>query len=319
MMLTYGRFHFDDQGIKKGSRDDYLVRWDDVTSVLTFVMGSRNGKYYRTDISTRTEQSISLSCRKAFFTFSKLPGYGKVLEFIAKKAPEPFVSEKTKYVAKWGQQIGSMKKLQMTTGSQILDVEDLKFRGNLHLVQFHFWKAKKAFRKILAMNPNDGDALEGIALADIDSGESLSQIIPQLEHLVALSPYHVGYLRRLTMLMLDTDDSQGENYASRLINLNPGEISGRLSLAFYNFRKGLFSESETILRATETAANDSRVKGYVREQISYIEKYETDSEFRKEENVKATKRTPWTILKYIVVALIILFFLFRMAQRIFKF
>ena len=318
-MLTYKRFHFDDQGIKKGSQDDYLIRWDDVTSILTFVMGSRNGKYYRTDISTKKELSISFACRRAFFSFFKLPGYGKVLEFIAKKAPEPFVCEKTKYVAKWGQQIGSTKKLQMARQSSIPNVEDLKFRGNLHLVQFNFWRAKRAFRKILAINPSDADALEGIALVDTDSGENPSQIIPQYEHLVALCPNHTGYLRRLTMLMLDTDDSQGENYASRLINLNPGEIPGRLSLAFYNFRKGIFSEAETILRATEAAANDIRVKEYVREQISYIERYETDSEFKKEEEVKKTERTPWTILKYVVAALIILYFLFRMAQRIFKF
>jgi tetratricopeptide (TPR) repeat protein len=320
MMLTYKRFHFDDQGIKKGSRNDYLIRWDDVRSISTVIITSRSGKYYKTDIATRTNQSVSFECRKDLFSFSKLPGYSKVLEFIANKAPEPFVSEKTKYVAKWGQDIGSIKKLRMATTGQIPNIEDLKLRGNLHLVQFNFWRAKRTFRKILEINPNDADALEGIALVDVDSAKSPSKIIPQYEHLVALNPNHVGYLRRLTILMLDTDDPQGENYASRLVSLNPGEIQGRLSLASYNFRKGIFSEAETILRTTETIANDIRVKEYVRERIGYIERYETDSGFRKKEDVKRIGRTTWAfILKYAVPAIFILALLFRIARRILGF
>lgn len=319
-MLTYKRFHFDDQGIKKGSGNDYLIRWDDVTSISTVIISSQHIKYYKTNIVTKTKQSISFECKKDLFSFSKLPGYGKVLEFISKKAPEPFVSEKTKYVAKWGQDIGSIKKRQMATGGQIPNIEDLKFLGNLHLVRFNFWRAKRAFRKILEFNPNDADALEGIALVDIDSAKSPSKIIPQYEHLVALNPDHVGFLRRLTVLMLDTDNPQGENYASRLITLNPGEIQGRLSLAFYNFRKGILSEAKTILRTTESIANDIRIKEYVREQVGYFERYETDSGFRKKEDVKRIGRTTWAfILKYVVPAIAILAFLFRILLRIFKF
>jgi tetratricopeptide (TPR) repeat protein len=319
-MLTYKRFNFDDQGIKKGSRNDYMIRWDDVTSVSTIIISSQHVKYYKTNIAARTKQSISFEYRKDLCSFSKLPGYSKVLEFVAKKAPEPFVCEKTKYVAKWGQDIGSIKKLQMATRGQIPIIEDLKSLGNLHLVRFNFRRAKKAFRKILEFNPNDADALEGIALIDTDLTKSPSKIIPQYEHLVALNSNHVKYLRRLTMLMLDTDDPQGENYASSLITLNPGEIQGRLSLAFYNFRKGILSEAETILRTTETTANDIRVKEYVREQVDYLERYETDSGFRKKEDVKRIGRTTWAfILKYVVPALVILAFLFRIVLRIFKF
>jgi len=319
-MLTYKRFHFDDQGIKKGSGNDYLIRWDDVTSVSTVIISSRNGKYYKTDITARTKQSISFECKKDIFSFSKLPGYSKVLEFIAQKAPEPFVCEKTKYVARWGQHAGSIKKLQRATKGQIPNMEDLKTLGNLHLVRFNFWRAKRTFRKVLEINPNDADALEGIALVDTDLAKGPSKIISQDEHLVALNPNHVGYLRWLTLLMLDTDDPQGENYASRLITLNPGEILGRLSLAFYNFRRGIFLEAETILRTAETVAKDIRVKEYIREQGSYIERYETDSGFRKREDVKRIGRTTWAfILKYVVPALVILAFLFRIAQRIFKF
>jgi tetratricopeptide (TPR) repeat protein len=319
-MLTYKGFNFDDQGIKKGSQNDYVIRWDDVTSVSTVIISSQYVKYYQTNIAARTKQSIAFECRKDLFSFPKLPGYSKVLEFVAKKAPEPFVCEKTKYVAKWGQDIGSIKKLQMSTRGQIPNIEDLKSLGNLHLVQFNFWRAKKAFRKILKFNPNDTDALEGIALIDTDLAKSPSKIISHYEHLVALNPNHVGYLRRLTMLILDKDDPQGENYASRLIALNPGEIQGRLSLAFYNFRKGILSEAETILRATEKIANNIRVKEYVREQLGYIERYETDSGFRKKEDIKRIGRTTWAfILKYVVPALVIMVFLFRIALRIFKF
>jgi tetratricopeptide (TPR) repeat protein len=319
-MLTYKQFHFDDQGIKKGSGIDYLIRWDDVRSVSTVIISTRSEKYYKTNIGTKTKQSISFEYRKNLFSFSKLPDYSKVLEFIAKKAPEPFVCEKTKHIAKWGQDIGSIKKLQMTTKGQIPNIEDLKSLGNLHLVRFDFRKAKRAFRKILEFNPNDADALEGIALIDTDLAKSPSKIIPQYEHLVSLNPNHVGYLRRLILLLLDTDDPQGENYASRLISLNPGEIQGRLSLAFYNFRKGILTEAKTILRAAETIANDIRVKEYIHAQLDYLERYERDLGFRKKEDVKRIGRTTWAfILKYVVPALVILAFLLRILLRIFKF
>ena len=157
-------------------------------------------------------------------------------------------------------------------------------------------------------------------LVDIDSGKSPSKIIPQYEHLVTLSPNHVGYLRRLTTLMLDTDDPQGENYAARLVSLNPGEIQGRLSLAFYNFRKNILSEAKAIFRTVETIANDSRVKEYARAQIEYIDRYETDLGFRKKEEVKRIGRTIWAIvLTYVVPAIVVLIFLFRIARKIFKF
>jgi tetratricopeptide (TPR) repeat protein len=318
-MLTYKRLNFDDRGIKKGSRNDYVIRWDDVTSVSTVIISSQHGKYYKTNIAARTKQSISFEYRKGLFSFSKLPGYGKALEFVAKKAPGSFVCEKTKYVAKWGQDIGSIKKLQMATGGQIPNIEDLKSLGNLHLVRFYFRRAKRAFRKILEFNPNDADALEGIALIDTDLAKSPSKIIPQYEHLVSLNSNHVGYLRRLTTLMLDTGDPQGENYASRLITLNPGEIQGRLSLAFYNLRKGILSEAKTILLTIERIANDIRVKEYVRGQLAYLERYEMDAGFRKKEDIKRIGRTTWAfILKYVVPALIILAFLLRLVLRIFN-
>jgi len=50
----------------------------------------------------------------------------------------------------------------------------------------------------------------------MDSGKSPSKIIPQYEHLVALNPNQVGYLRRLAMLMLDRNEPQGEINAARL-------------------------------------------------------------------------------------------------------
>jgi tetratricopeptide (TPR) repeat protein len=319
-MLTYKRFNFEDQGIRKGSGNDYLTRWDDVTSVATVIIKSQYGKYYETSIETRTKQSISFRCRKDLFSFSKLPGYSKVLDFIVKKVAEPFACEKTKYVAKWGQAISSIKKLQMATKGQIPNMEDLKSLGNLYLVQFYFWRAKRTFRKILKFNPNDTDALEGLALADMDLEKSPSKVIPQYEHLVALNPSHVGYLRRLTVLMLDMDDPQGESYAARLFGLNPREIHGRISLAFYSFRKSNFSEAKTIFRMIEANVDDIRVKEYVREQIGYIERYEIDSGFRKKENVKRIGRVTWAIiLKYVVPVIILLFFLFRIARKIFKF
>jgi tetratricopeptide (TPR) repeat protein len=319
-MLTYKRLHFDDQGIKKGSGNDYLMRWDDVISVSTVIFNSRNGRYYKSEIETRAKKSISFECRKDLFSFSKLPGYGEALGFIAGRVAPPFVCEKTKFVAKWGKDIGSVKKLRSATKGQIPNLEDLKSLGNLYLVRFNFWRARTTFRKILEFNPNDTDALEGLALVEMDLEKGPSKIIPQYEHLVTLSPNHVGYLRRLTTLMLDKDDPQGENYAARLVGLNPGEVQGRLSLGFYNFRRGMFSEAKAIFRTVETIANDHRVKEYVREQIGYIERYETNPGFRKKEEVKRIGRTVMgVILTYIVPAIVVLLFLFRIAQKIFKF
>jgi hypothetical protein len=65
-MLTYQRLHFDDQGIKKGSGDEYLTQWDDVTSVSTVIMSSRNGKYYQTRIETRAKKSKSIAIPDMF-------------------------------------------------------------------------------------------------------------------------------------------------------------------------------------------------------------------------------------------------------------
>jgi tetratricopeptide (TPR) repeat protein len=319
-MLTYQRFHFDDQGVKKGSGNEYLIRWDDVTSVLTVIINTRNGRYYQTRIETRTKKSVSFKCFHYFSSFSKLPSYSEILGFIAGKSPEPFVCDKTKYVAKWGKDIGSIKRLKTATKGQIPNIEDLKSLGNLYLVRFNFWRAKRTFRRILAMNPDDADALEGLAFVDMNSGKSPAKIIPQYEHLVALHPNHAGYLRQLTMLMLDTDDLQGENYAAQLIGLNPGEIQGRISLAFYYFRKGIFSEAKTIFRTVETTASDNRVKEYVRGEFSYIERYETDSGFKKKEDIKRVGRATWAIIvKYVVPAVIVLLYLFFKAREIFKF
>jgi tetratricopeptide (TPR) repeat protein len=318
--LAYNGFRFDDQGIKKWWGKDYLIQWDDVTSVLTVIIRARNGKYYQTRIETRAKKSITLNCVHYFSSFSKLPSYSEVLGLIAAKVAEPFVSEKTKFVAKWGKDVRSIKKLRRATKGQIPNIEDLKSLGNLYLVRFNFWRARRTFRKILVLNPNDTDALEGLALADADSQKGPSRIIPQYEHLVALDPNHVGYLRRLTTLMLDTNDPQAENYAARLVNLNPGEVGGRFSLAFYHFRKGLFSEAKIIFQTVETIAKDTRVKEYARAQVDYIDRYETDSGFRKKEEVRRIGRTVLgVILAYIVPVIIVLLFLLRIAQRIFKF
>ena len=318
--LTYKWFRFDDQGIKKWWGKDNLIRWDDVTSVKTVIISARNTKYYQTRIETRAKKAISLNCVHYFSSFSKLPSYSEVLRLVARKVAEPFACEKTNFVAKWGMDIGSIKKLRTATKGQIPRIEDLKSLGNLYLVRFNFWRARRTFRKILEFNPNDTDALEGLALAEMDLQKAPSKIIPQYEHLVALDPNHVGYLRRLTTLLLDTDDPQAENYAARLVNLNPGEVQGRFSLAFYNFRKGLFSEAKIIFQTVETIAKDTRVKAYARAQVEYIDRYEMDSGFRKKEDVKRIGRKAWgVILAYLVPVIVVLLLLLRIARRIFKF
>lgn len=186
--LTYKRFRFDDQGIKKRWGKDYLIRWDDIVSLLTVIIRSRNGNYYQTRIETRAKKYISLNCIHYFSSFSKLPSFREVLRLVAGKVAEPFVCEKTKCVAKWGKDISSIKRLRRATKGQIPNIEDLKSLGNLYLVRFNFWRARRTFRKILGFNPNDTDALEGVALADMDSQKAPSKIIPQYEHLVALDP-----------------------------------------------------------------------------------------------------------------------------------
>ncbi len=318
--LTYKLFRFDDQGFKKRWGKDYLIRWDDVTSVKTSINRAQNAKYYQTRIETKAKKSASLNCIHYFSSFSKLPSYSEVLRLVVGKVAEPFVCERTKFVAKWGKDIGSIKRLRRATKGQIPNIEDLKSLGNLYLVRFDFWRAKRTFRKILGFNANDTDALEGLALVDMDLQKAPSKIIPQYEHLVALDPNHVGYLRRLATLMLDTNDPQAENYAARLVNLNPGEVRGRFSLALYHFRKGLFSEARTIFQTVETISKDSRVKEYARAQAEYIDRYEMDSGFRKKEEVKRIGRSVLGVIAaYIVPAIIVLLFLLRIARRIFKF
>lgn len=319
-MITYQRLHFDDQGIEKGSAKDYSLRWDDVTSVSTRIIRVKNGRYYKSKIETKDNKSISFQCNKILFSFSKLVSYSEALGFLAGKVAEPFICEKTKYVARWGKDIGIIKKLRATTKGPIPNIEDLKSLGNLYLVQFNFWRARRTFRKILAFNPNDADALEGLALADIDSGKSSSKIIPQYEHLVALNPNHTGYLRRLTALMIDKGDPQAEQYASRLISLHPEEIQGRLELGFYHFKKDNPSEAKSIFQTVESITKDERVKAYARSQLEYIDRYETDAFFRKKEEAKKIGRTMLSVvLTYVVPVILILIFLFRIVRRIFKF
>ena len=113
---------------------DNLIRWDDVTSVKTVIISARNAKYYQTRIETRAKKAISLNCVHYFSSFSKLPSYSEVLRLVAGKVAEPFVCEKTNFVAKWGSGFGSIKKLRTATKGEIPRIEDLKSLGNLNLV-----------------------------------------------------------------------------------------------------------------------------------------------------------------------------------------
>jgi tetratricopeptide (TPR) repeat protein len=282
-MFKYGTFKFDDNGIKKRLRWKHAILWDEVVSVYTILINKRFGRYYETSLKSIDRKDLVIKCSKG-----NLVEYSEVLNFILRKVPEDIVSEKTRFVAKWGPEIGEINERERLLKQWPHDPGLQKSLAKLYWVQFDFKKARKLFEHALKINPNDTEALEAIALIDRDQNIKMDKIIAQYDHILEIEPNNDQYLRSIATLCLNADDGRGEIYAKRLLKLRPHEMAIRMGLGSYYFRKESFEEAKAIFRELVIVSSRNVLREFSRKEISSIEKYQLDQRVRKGE--EATKR-----------------------------
>ena len=317
-MYKYEGTKFDDIGISKSLRRKHALVWEDIVSVSTAVVDSQWGKYYRTELESASGKVLVIKCRKNTSSFSNLPEYCEVLVFILGKVPENIVFEKTHFVAKWGTEIGNAKEREQALKYFPDDIRALKSLANLYWVKFEFRRARNLFQKGLRINPNDLEILEALALIDRDQKRNIQRIVDQYEYILSTAPNDDRYLRMISILSLNVDEERGEGYARRLLTIRPDEILVRIALAFYYFRRDFLAEAKATLRELGSVSNRQALKEFSKRQLEYIERYETDRNFRMKEKVRALVRL---IGFWLIIIIPALFFLYRIVEfvlRMFK-
>jgi hypothetical protein len=63
-MFKYGRYKFDDSGIKKRLRWKYAILWDEVVSVYTILISKRFRRYYETSLKSIDRKDLVIRCSK---------------------------------------------------------------------------------------------------------------------------------------------------------------------------------------------------------------------------------------------------------------
>jgi len=280
-MFKYRKYRFDDNGIKKRLKWKYAILWDEVVSVHTVLINKRFGRYYETSLKSKDGKDLVIKCPKG-----NLPEYSEVLLFILRKVPEDLVSEKMRFVAKWGAETGEINERERLLKQWPHDPSLQKSLARLYWVKFDFKKARKFLEQALKINPNDTEALESIALMDRDQDRKMDKIIAQYEHLLEIEPNNDQYLRTMATFCLNVDDERGVISAETLIKLRPYEMAARMALGFYYFRKGFFEEAKAIFRELARISNWDALREFSKKQIDTIEQYERDPRLRRGEKVK---------------------------------
>ena len=292
--------------------------WTDVAYVVTAVGDGQFGKYYETTISPADDRQISIRCQKRLSSFSILPVYSEVLHFILSHLPEDVPCEKTRFVAKWGSDTSVTKKAERAVKQDRYGNETaVKALANHYWVRFDYSKARKLFQQALEINPDDIESLEALVLMDIETQERTHAVIARYEHLLTLVPNSERYLRMLALLLLESDNERGEDYAGRLLNMRPNDVVTGNALSGYYLRKGAFSEARTVVEQLKDVTDNAKVKEFAKEGLDYIDRYETDGRFRKKEKTRRSLRKMWWFVGAIVVPLLgLLFWLYSIVREI---
>ncbi len=269
-MFKYRGYKFDDHGIKKRLRWKYAVLWDDVVSVDTIVIRRRFGRYYETSLKSIDGKDPVIRCPKG-----NLPEYVEVLNLILRKVPQDLVSQKTRFVAKWGTEIGEINERERLLKQWPLDPSLRKSLARLYWVKFDFKKARKFLEQALKVNPDDTEALESMALIDRDQDRKIDKIIAQYERLLEIDPNNDLYLRMMATLCLNVDDERGVTSAKRLIKLRPYETAARMALGLYYFRKESFGEAKAVFGELAGVSSCNAIGEFSKKQIESIEQQET--------------------------------------------
>jgi tetratricopeptide (TPR) repeat protein len=240
------------------------------------------------------------------------------LNFIVSHAPEDVVCEKTRFVAKWGSDISVTKKAERAVKQDRYGNEtDVKALANNYWVRFEYSKARKLFQQALEINPDDTESLEALALTDIETEKSIHTVIARYEHLLTLVPNSERYLRMLALLLLESDNERGEEYARRLFNMRPNDVMTRNALSGYYLRKGAFSEAKAVVEHLKDATDNAKVREFAEEGLDYIDRYETDGRFRKKEKARRSLRKLWWFIGAFVVPLLgLLYLIYGIVQGI---
>lgn len=269
-MFKYRGYKFDNNGIKKRPSWKYAILWDEVLSVDTIVINRRLGRYYETSLKLLDGKDLVIKCPKG-----NLPEYVEVLNLILRKVAEDIVYQKTRFVAKWGTEIGEINERERLLKKWPHDPGIQKSLAKLYWVKFDFKKARKLLEQALKINPNDTEALESIALIDRDQDKKMDKIIAQYEHLLEIEPNNDQYLRMMATLCLNANDERGAIYAKRLLKLRPYETAARMTLGLYYFRKESFGEAKAIFRELASVSSCNAIREFSTKQIESIEQQET--------------------------------------------
>lgn len=313
--MRYRTYRFDEVGIRRLWRRKYAAFWDSLGVVYTSINDGRHGKEYRTDIGSSNGISVRLRCLKSLGGFSHLPKYSRTLEYILDRVPERIVCDKTRFVAKWGQETGLIKSKERALRDSQVSIDALKTLSTLYQVRLDFKKARKLLNQALKINPHDVTALESMAVMDIDEDKSIENIIVQYEKLSSLEPKNKKYLGMLATFCLNNDDEKGVSYANKFLLINPEEVTVRIELAEYYFRNVQFSQAKAIIREIGKIEGEGELMQFSQEQLDYIEQYEHDPNFRKKEKAKAKLQTLWWFIKFIFLPLTgILVLIYRLVR-----
>ena len=328
-MLKYLHYIFDDVGIRKKSATTYTVQWENVVSVSTVLADHHNkGRYYRTNICSDDDEAVVLKCFKqiqiSINNHPRLPAYITILEFVLTKVRSRIVGNKTRFIVEWAIKARQAAPIRKQLKANPDNPELIKSLANIYWAQLKSKSARKLFKLALKINPRDTQALESVALIGFELYADHSELIEQYEHIVAIDPSNVEYLRVLTYLYLMHDYPQAINYSERILELKPEEIGIRNRLSEYYFHKENFSKSKEYLEQILSISDDKLLHKAVRNQRSYIDKYEHNENFREEEKRKQKayiRKLKWvTISAFIAIIGTLLCFtpLFKLLWKLLK-
>jgi len=300
-VLKYKRYRFDDAGIRKRLRSNHAIFWNEVADVTTVVADGQYGNYYETTVGSISRREITFRWLSGTWSARSLRKYAAVLDFILRAVPQDIICDKTKFVARWVPGVTQIDMQERALREEPFNTEALKSLANLYWVRLDLRKGRKLFHRCLEISPDDTEALESIALLDIDAEKEPERVIARYQDLLTRAPGNERYLRVLTTLSAYIGSEETQEYARRLLEIKADEIDARFALSFYFFEKEAFGRAKAVLKEIERVAHDDRVREVAKEGINYIERYEADATFRRKEKAKRAAHSVWWFIGALII------------------